>query len=172
MAEQHNMTPSILVITNSENGFSHVRHKAITWTTDDVLFIESSKQISLTINIKKVNQENTFENVVCKMTAIFFRPQWVKQDLMPKSKWWKILNMLLLYFPHYFLPTKLPLDNALMEEYIYIYIYGYNIFCHIRISYHRRRSSEFITLINWKCPYDNFYYVDNTQGLTDRTYGL
>ena len=34
------MTPSILVSTNSENGFSHVRHKAITWTTDDVLFIK------------------------------------------------------------------------------------------------------------------------------------
>ena len=72
-------------IIGSGNGLLPVRCQAITWTTDVLRPLYPSSRThwdKLKSNLNNFDnvsiQENIFENVVCKMTAILFRLQPVK----------------------------------------------------------------------------------------------
>ena len=69
-----NMFSLTQAFSGSDNGLSP-RRQAIIWTKDMVLLMKSLTGFN-DILIKIVfNQENAFENIVCKMSVIFFRPQ-------------------------------------------------------------------------------------------------
>ena len=64
------------------------QHQAITWVNADMRFIRLQRN-NLQWNSNKKNttvsvQENMFENVSCKMVAIFFRPLCVNRDAFHK----------------------------------------------------------------------------------------
>ena len=70
-----------MVIIGSGNGLVPNRQQAITWTNDDWLYIGALGKNS--INTTFIVQENIFQNVVCKMSAILSRPRCVKWFASP-----------------------------------------------------------------------------------------
>ena len=72
---------SNLTIIGSDNGLSPGRRQAIIWTNDGILLIGpmgiNFSEILIEIHTFFI-QGNAFENDVCKMVSISFRPQCVK----------------------------------------------------------------------------------------------
>ena len=69
-----------LIIIGPDNGLSHGRRQAIIWTNAGIFLIGHRGT-----NLWKINwylysfiQENSFENVVCEMASMLYRPQCVK----------------------------------------------------------------------------------------------
>ena len=71
---------SKLTITGSDNGLLPGGRQAIIWTNAGILLIRNLRN-KLQWNLKQNScifiQENAFENVVCEMASILFRPQCV-----------------------------------------------------------------------------------------------
>ena len=71
--------PLNLAIIGADNGLSPDRCQAIIWTNVGIL-LNGPHRKKLQWNFNRNSyifiQENAFENVVCKMTAILFRPQY------------------------------------------------------------------------------------------------
>ena len=70
-----------LTIIGSDNDLSPDRHQAITWTNGGIMLIGPSGKISIKFNQNATTfiQENAFENVIWKITAILSRPQYIQQ---------------------------------------------------------------------------------------------
>ena len=69
---------SKLTIIGSDNGLSPGRRHAIIWTNDGSMYI-GTLGTNVSENSYIFIQENAFENVVCKMAVILFRPQCVNR---------------------------------------------------------------------------------------------
>ena len=52
----------------------HDWHQAISWTNDDFCQLDPKDQTSVKFE-SKYNEENIFQIIVCKMSAIFLRPK-------------------------------------------------------------------------------------------------
>ena len=79
------------VIFGSDNGLSPVRHQAIIWTNAGILLIRNlGTNFSEILNI----QENTFENVVCEMATILYRPKCANCSVWSQSNdtLWSVQN--------------------------------------------------------------------------------
>ena len=71
---------SKLTIIGSDNDLSLKRRLAIIWTNAGILLIQTLEQTTVKSSAQFIYsfiQENAFENVVCKMSSISSRPQWV-----------------------------------------------------------------------------------------------
>ena len=68
-----------LTIIGSNNGLSPDRRQAIIWTNAGISLIGpyGANFSEILIEILTFPLKNAFENVVCEMTAILSRPQWV-----------------------------------------------------------------------------------------------
>ena len=65
-------------IISSDNGLPPVRRHAIIWTNAGLLLIRPIHFSGLLIESQTFSsKKNAFENVVCRMAAILFRPQGV-----------------------------------------------------------------------------------------------
>ena len=72
---------SKLSIIGSDNGLSPDWRQAIIWTNAGKLLIgpiETNSNENLISKFKHFNSINAFENIVCEMAAILFRPQCAK----------------------------------------------------------------------------------------------
>ena len=71
-----------LTIIGSDNGLSPGRRQAIIWTNVGILLtlrsLKNKLQWNFNRNYSIFIQENVFESVVCEMSSISSRPQWVK----------------------------------------------------------------------------------------------
>ena len=72
---------SKLTIIGSDNGLSPGRRQAIIWTNAGILTIRNKLQWNFNRNSYIFIQENAFENGVCEMASIWYRPQWVNMKL-------------------------------------------------------------------------------------------
>ena len=76
------------VTIGSDHGLLPVRHQATIWTNDGLLLIEPlGTNFSEYLNkiTKIIIQENTFENVIYKITAMLSQPQCVKNVIKIKN---------------------------------------------------------------------------------------
>ena len=78
------------------------RHQAITWTNAD-LSLNHTGFTLFSIALSRTNfssnfQENAFENVICKLSSILLRPQWVKGFMWSFDPYYSGL-LYWLYFP-------------------------------------------------------------------------
>ena len=68
-------------IIASDNGLLHGRRQAIFWSNAGMLFTgplgTNFSEISIKIHTFSFKERNVFENVVCEMTAMLSRPQYV-----------------------------------------------------------------------------------------------
>ena len=74
---------SKLSIIGSDNGLPPDRHQAVIRTTDGILLIQTlgTNFCEILREIHTFSVKNAFENVVCEMAAISFRPWWVKNPV-------------------------------------------------------------------------------------------
>ena len=80
-----------IIIIGTENGLSPGRCQAIIWTNDGILLIgplPNKLQCNHNQNSYIFIQENTFENVVCKMSTILSRPQWQCVEINLMRSYW------------------------------------------------------------------------------------
>ena len=97
------MKPYNVIHLGSVNGFvdcsapSHLLNQC--WFIVNQIFMNKF-QWNLNQNANIFIQENTFQNVVCKMFAILYRPQYVGNNVKRRSK----LNFL--SFAHWYSPSR------------------------------------------------------------------
>ena len=69
---------SKLTSIDSDNGLSPWRRQDIIWNNDGILLIRPTNLSEIYSKFKHFRwRKNTFENVVCEMSAILSRPQYV-----------------------------------------------------------------------------------------------